>query len=748
MFSRTKPGVECLDQVLSTRHRASAAWRRALLPAGALALAMTAAGPALADYTYTHVYKLDAAIIEVASDGENYTTVSDSSPAITGMWVVHLDADIRGRVKSWAAWPAMVTDSGPTKDFPELGKSASYPLGDRPKKVTRKYPLFIPLEAYRDYATDSCNRRASFLRNTLNKTDEYIFARDRSISVKVSTGMTWKMSGGANDNQIGLNFPINDHEIKPVTIVCLKTPVAAPPPPLPPAVLSSNLSAGTFDSVHLQGSCVLQLAGTITTTRSDMPVTFRYVDETGKESDVKTISPVPGVVKAMQHVFTHSYPLDHVVGEKNEGKIRMVGENIDFTSDWADYDVDCSAPTNDLLVALPPKATRLEAFSGAKETVNVQTLTVVGEESTSHPYLCPARMRVEGGLQGRGKGAGTVVLFVDQQQLAAEVYDVDQGETVYFGGERELSWHVGNVQGQEVHLQMVIRNMTGEVVDTIKSSQTFKCEPIIQGTLALTPPKVTIIQASAQAERVSVQNYTCPARVRVRGGIQGQGPFSGTALIAVNNQPVSETSFNVDDGQVRGFEGDQELIWNNQNVSGQTVWYRLAVLNDNKDVVDVSTASKTFKCDTVIGGKGVELPASQPTNDNATAQAGLNFNIVTPKNRVRNGQIRLTGAKPDQAFKLRFLRKSNSGGYKIVNSAQLPKQMTGGTASFNMAALDPGLWRLRVCLVKGGSAISKPKDCKKSDFEVLGKGTNSFPKAIPGAAPQPQTNSVIPNIGG
>ncbi|NIA69593.1 hypothetical protein HBA54_13410 [Pelagibius litoralis] len=600
---------------------------------------MTAAGPALADTGNADIEELDLAVIEVSSDGETYTTVSDSSPAITGMWFIHLNAHKRGRVKSWAAWPAMQAQGMPTKDFPELGKSASYPLGDRPKIVNREYPLFIPLQAYRAYVKEACNQMAFRLRNYSGKTNDEIFAVDRSIPVEVSAGITWDMSGRANENPPAVEVTpgAENNKIKPVTIVCLKTPTQ-PAPELKVVASQLSVEAGNISS-GLQSQCVLRLGGAITVTRSDLPVTFRYVDETGKESDVKTISPVPGVVKAMQHVFMHSYPLDHVVGEKNEGKIRMVGENIEFESNWADYDVDCAAPTNDLLVALPPKATRLEAFSGAKKTVHVQTLTVVGVESTSHPYLCPARMRVEGGLQGRGKASGKAVLFASKEQLAEEVYDVDQGDTVYFGGERELSWHVGNVHGQEVVLQLMIRNMAGEVVDSIKSSQTFKCERIVQGALALTPPQPTNDKASA--------------------------------------------------------------------------------------------------------GSGSTPP--QSTNDNATAQAGLNFNIVTPKNRVRNGQIRLSGAKPDQAFKLRFLRKSNSGGYKIVNSAQLPKQMTGNAASFNMAALNAGTWRLRVCPMAKGGKIPNVKACKTSDFKVLAAGTFQAPTGDPQQSP---TYSIIPNIGG
>jgi len=87
--------------------------------------------------------------------------------------------------------------------------------------------------------------------------------------------------------------------------------------------------------------------------------------------------------------------------------------------------------------------------------------------------------------------------------------------------------------------------------------------------------------------------------------------------------------------------------------------------------------------------------------------------IMAPKGTVRSGQIRLTGGPANATYELTFYRKVYSS-YQAVNIAGLPKQMTGLTASIDLAALDGSRqWRLEVCPVSGGQGT-----CKTSDFRL------------------------------
>ncbi|TQV83810.1 hypothetical protein [Denitrobaculum tricleocarpae] len=230
-------------------------YRRGLLSVGAFALGMLASGPAAADWGAASISELDAAVIEVASDGETYTTVEAGSPAIKGRIRMYLDTHDFGRVRSWAFWPSIQADGAHKKQFPELKVSKSYSLGDRPKKVKRDLPFSISRQAYKSYAVEACNQLASRLRNDLGRTNEQIFEADHLLSVQVRAEITWDMSGLANEippakEQVDPDS-IGKPKVKDVTINCMKVPS----PPIVPAVTGVAMIVNGYDPVNRGGQC-------------------------------------------------------------------------------------------------------------------------------------------------------------------------------------------------------------------------------------------------------------------------------------------------------------------------------------------------------------------------------------------------------------------------------------------------------------------------------------------------------------
>ncbi|TQV83812.1 hypothetical protein [Denitrobaculum tricleocarpae] len=576
---------------------------------------MTVSGQALADSGISYISQLDLALIEVVSDGENYTSVPGSSPAIKGKMKMFLNAHKYGRVKSWALWPSIQADDTPKKQYQNFKYSKSYPIGDRPKKVERELPFAIYVQAYKTYAKDACNQMASRLRNEQGYSNEEIFSVDRVLSVKVRAEVSWEMSGAANDDpppvQVDGGTPGANPLIKPVSINCKKAP------PIPPAVTGSAVVVQGYDPINFAGKCQMKLNGSIISNVPGVDVTFRYVDGTGKESDLKSVTTNAN----RSATFEHKYPLGP--GHKT-GKVRIVGQNFNFTSNWKDYDFECGAePTNDLQTFLPPKATLLQVGAMAPEF-------------QYKGHICPVKAKMIGGYKGRGKVSGKAVLAAKGQPKVMKSYSIEDSQTKYIDGEFVLPWQ--SVQGslqQTVNFELIILNAQGAQVDYMKKSVNFAC----------------------------------------------------TKTAAVGK----------------------------------------------------------------LGVGGVTPPPTQPTGKTVATQAKQKIVILAPRNRIRNGKIRLSGAKPDQVHSLVFLRKTKNG-YKLHTSAQLPQQMTGAKGSFNLNALSGGDWQLRVCPPGGNGQFTGPQQCKHANFYLpkktkpLGK-VKTPGKPGPGPGPKPKVYKIVPGAG-
>ncbi len=450
---------------LSRRPVRSGGYRCGLLSAGALALTMLVSGQAAADWGGAWIGELDAAVITVASDGETYTSVEGSSPAIKGRIGMSLDAHEFGRVKAWSLWWSMQAYGAQKKQFPELKYSKTYPLGDRPKKVKRDLPFSIPRQSYKSYAVEACNQLASLLRNDLGRTDEQIFGMDRVLSVKVRAEVSWDMSGYADDfgparEQVGAGA-VDKPEVKDVTINCMKTPVA----PVVPEVTGVAMIVNGYDPINRGGQCQMRLKGSISSNIPNVDVTFRYVDGSGKESDLKTIN----TTADQSGSFEHSYPFSP--GHKT-GKVRIVGENYNFASDWKDYDFECGEkPTQDFATLLPPEIKLLEVGEMAPKFEN-------------QGHICPLKAKMIGGYLGRGPSSGRAVLTANGQVQKMQAFSIEDGEMKYIDGEFNLPWsRVGGPFTQSVRFVFTLFNAEGAEVDRITKGGRYSCKQIVNATV-------------------------------------------------------------------------------------------------------------------------------------------------------------------------------------------------------------------------------------------------------------------------
>lgn len=423
------------------------------LALGACLSVLASSGPALADFGKSEVSMLFPSNIEVKSVGFNYTEVSASSTTVKGTMRVELDAGASGRVKRWSGSPVFSLEAAPgspavAEEFHAQGSSATYSI-PRPKSINTYYPFDILRQHYASFVLLACNINADKLRSE-GMSESDIFGEDRPVPVAVTGTLDYEMSGveGAPVLPQAQSF----HSFPKVTVICKGD--STPLDPVEHPIAYSNV---TFvESNSLSGSCTLKLAGTISTREPNSNVKFLYVDDTGKQSDLKTVT-----TNAAGNVnFQHSYPAPG--SGKKSGKIRMVGQSPAFMSSWTDYETNCLPPANGLATALPPKAFHLEGNTTA-ERVELQG------------RLCPVRANLTGIIKGRGKASGVAAVLAKGQPKGLKQYDVEDGDTVIVEGQYVLNWANTNARQQFVKLELVVTGKTGELLDRIEKMQAFHC---------------------------------------------------------------------------------------------------------------------------------------------------------------------------------------------------------------------------------------------------------------------------------
>lgn len=708
-----------------------------LSAAGILGLLLFTAAPALADSIAYDVTQLNGPTIYVESDGNKYTATQPGAP-IQGEIQIHIDTDVSGRVKYWSSWPVIgyrdKKDLAIWGNFKTSGADKGY-ASPRPKEVTETFNFSIPSADYASTMVNACNAYAEKLKQQGMSTSE-VLGSNRWIEVAVAARMDYEVTGpGEAVVEITLW-----EGYKKVNVIC-EASESLDPPRNP--ITASYLRVDAVDTITAGGACKMKLSGSIISQHANTEVKFVYVDDKGKQSDLKTAT--TGADRTV--AFKHDYPL---TPGQHSGKIRIVGQSHAFFSNWSDFDVDCAKPgPQGVATLLPPLPFHLEAIAKA-DTVMYRGL------------ICPAKVAIWGIVKGRGPMQGHLVLAQGNTPRAMEPYDIEDHEQIVVQGEHSLNWDGVQSPQQNIQYALYVTNKNGDVLDQKLVSQNFVCrKPEVSDALEGRPgglaadvetPKSTALSVS-QLGKKTQHGHVCPVKGRVLAQIQtGTQGFAGRVVIYAGGSVKQQYDIDLPANYTTFYPYDHELPWNGSTVPSQNVAFAMKVLNQHGHEVASGNHIEQFDCTEIVttgiaqigGGLATEqrdpLPAQQG-RPSASAQlaVGPAMAILSPRGTVRHGEIRLSGGSAKATYELTFYRKSNSG-YQKVNLAGLPKQMTGLTASFDLAALDGSRqWRLEVCPVMGGQGA-----CKTSDFRVPHIGVRQQTPAPGQATPLIIVPGVIP----
>ncbi|WP_193371396.1 hypothetical protein [Pelagibius marinus] len=504
-----------------------------------------------------------------------------------------------------------------------------------------------------------------------------------------------------------------------VTVICKREPGPARLPTVDngptrnvPHVKAANLIVKGHDS--LSGACSMNLQVGLETVEPEDHVKFRFESNDGQKSDVKSV--ITDSNGFGQYAFDYSLP----AGGTKSGQVRIIGVGENFSSPWRDYEVDCGSSAQDLAAVLPPKATHLEGIATA------DTILYRGR-------VCPTTVKIWGILQGRGDASGAVAIFADNKLKVLKQYEAEDGQQIVIQGEHTLSWE-GNQTGQQnVPYRMNVTNAVGDLVDHIEAAANFECkEPEVNAQFDNAPggiasndnlPKSVTLSLSTLGQK-KLPGWICPERVRLHGNVTSDDqPLTGTAVLYASGSLLAEHDVELEANWGHNYDAEHEFSWNTAKTE-QTMNFTLKFINQHGHLVKTVEKTENFACEKVstsgLAAGGGEIGTTQPGQASQQTATGmlvqpqaLPLSIMAPKGRVRKGEIRLSGGKPTQTYKLTFFRKSG-GKTTQVSAAQLPKQMKGMNASFPLAALTGGrAWQLRVCPLGQG-----PAACKTSDFRI------------------------------
>lgn len=677
------------------RHRSASAQRgaAAVLPSSVGILAvlwagLSAASPALADEGWISVEQLSAPSIKVIGNGSIYTQVEDGTDDVVVHVRIQLDAGASGLVKTWTVWPQGKTSSGQWFDFKDSGLTVSYPLGSRPKTVDRDEALVIPRSAYSALAAGACNKKAAELRaDGLSNTE--VFSSDHVVKVPVRGALTYEMSGLSG----GL-VPPEEAVLDPeLMVTCAKVEFG------PLTTLTVNQVADSALSISAANDllgCRLNAAGSITSLQPNETVSFRYVDDQGRKSDVKTVT--TSAVKIAN--FQHELPLPSNGGAMS-GKVRMVGESSHFQSPWFAYSVTCAplVGSDDLKTESPPRVSILEAV--------VNKEAVLGGR-----WACPSRVWVRAQLSATMQGTATVSLFGNDSLLKLRQFDVEEGSADTFAAGHDISWAGFSPASESPpHQDVIYRALVATdhsfVADEDELELGLLCRPVWPATAI----KVKVVESAPIDGR-----FLCPVRYQVIGNLVGRSDVSGTVEIFAEGAPFGPIPFALNEGVNLDIVAPSErsLAWKGFGPEGaggpgpqQAVSLSMKVFDEAGGTLAIQQKTELFRCARMAEadlGQGAQLPGVP-----SGPQVGLPASAV----QVAGGKVRLIGAKPGAVYALRFYRT------KLITGPYLPTKMTNGVADLNLAKMKPGQWRVEVCATRNGRGLQVlPNACRDRTFEV------------------------------
>jgi hypothetical protein len=298
---------------------------------------------------------------------------------------------------------------------------------------------------------------------------------------------------------------------------------------------------------------------------------------------------------------------------------------------------------------------------------------------------------------------------------------------------------------------MNVTNKSADIVDQIEVSQAFACKQpttagVAQGAAGgiaadVSAPKSVTLSVSPLGQK-RLPGYVCPEKVRIHGNVQsGDAPLSGTAALFAGGSLQQQHAVELEANWSHNYDADYVLTWNAATQTEQTLIFTLKFANQHGHVVKTVEKTEGFACRKINtsgvgqgapGGVSAGEPDPSPSQRAVGGQLALSQALViqAPKGVVRGGRIRLSGAAANATYMLKFYRK-DGGSYVRVQSAQLPKQMTGPNGSFPLKALSGGRdWRLEVCPAGGTQG-----GCKAADFRLPMVGGAGGAKVAPGEKP-------------
>lgn len=404
-------------------------FRRSLAIAAGLSLAIGAQS-AYADSADVDVVSIATPEIVVLSNGSSYTQLQ--APAgFAGDIRAQFDAGVFGRVKEWKVWFVFEPDSpfGGPMHLSNHGYSKSYST-PRPKSVDRTVHVAVPGAAYEFFALGHCNGLADQLRQS-GLSNHQIFGQDRKIAITVDSDFTVDFNGASGgDLIVQATF-----ENPTIQLVCQKwhgssAPVATNELETKlPDVEDASLTL--IEQYGPSGLCQIKTSGVIRTREANTEVKFRYEDAQGHKSDVKTVA----TDHSKTVFFSHQYDVPNNLNGDETGMVRMVGVGDPFETTWENYTMKCSEPGATGLTAELPPSVKMQWV-----VIEKKAFPINDNQPGAQTQLCPVRLKLIGLIEGHGQLSGAAAFVGDYYFSAPQAYEVENGEKVLIGAEREIDW--------------------------------------------------------------------------------------------------------------------------------------------------------------------------------------------------------------------------------------------------------------------------------------------------------------------
>jgi len=393
---------------------------------------------------------------------------------------VQLHAGNNKKIKSYETWLLMAVKDFPNPQWQEyktLGYKKTYPFNERPNSVVETVGLQVPGLTVGAYAVQACNQLADTLRaQGLN--NSAIFAIDRTITLGVDANFGFEVTGSGLQ-QATLPVVWSD-KTKEVIIKCGKSASGAKNMTTLTTVDGAWLTL--VEKTSYSGTCKLDLNGNFKTSIPGVEVTFRYHDDKGNMSDLKTET--TGDDKFA--FFTHTYDVSNNPNGAETGSIRIVGVSHQFESLPWNYNMNCSNVNSQIDVIQPPEVkvvlAQLEDY-----------VTLSGDRN------CPSKARFVGSISGNGhQFYGRAIIQIKQGQQSKYSTDylanVPGNSWKIFGGYvADLDWSSSSTNSAATYSPT---NSTGPTSKTIYARVKVydKSMNLIQPITNLQPVEVTCTQ--------------------------------------------------------------------------------------------------------------------------------------------------------------------------------------------------------------------------------------------------------------